>query len=643
MKFWYAFLLCLVLGAPLFAQVDTTQVEPPRLIQLLSAQALEQNVFGGKEKVRLVTRDSLKQVKFKQKNTIMFCDSAFQYIAENKIVAKGNIRFIENDSVNLTGDTLYYDGNTRLAQLRGNVILDDGHILVKTDHMDYHLPSKQASYFNGGTVEDDSTNLSSDRAYYNTETKLSSFRGNVRIRDKEGTDIQADSLDYDTNTKIAVVQSQTRIKTRDGEIIAEQGSEFNTLLGTSKIKGKEGEQLRVENTEYIIEADFFDYDNITEKGYADGNVRMFVKEENMFIFGDEGFYNGLNKNADIFGNSLLVRPMGEDTLFLAADTLIARDDSLSNERFLKAYYNVRIFKGDLQGICDSLFYDLKDSTFAFHDDPVLWSGDNQLSADFIKAQMKDKKIHRLDMTAKAFVVSENYFSEYNQIKGRDMTAFFEDGNVDSVYVEGNGESIYFMIDEQKGVLQGLNSIQCSNMAISFADSNRISTIDFLVNPVGKVYPPRLITHENKRLDNFAWHAAERPVRDSLLDGRTINTNVKVSHAPKGETLSENSEVFEIRLDGNKLHFYASAPRPEDLEGIFFVYVKPVTLTDMPMESQAFGLERVEFRLSEADISKKHGGLTKTVLLPSYPILRLDFGQRIPRKGNKWVGKYYFID
>lgn len=631
----------LVLGStPLRAQTDTAQTEPPRLIELLYAGVLEGDVFEN-EKVRLVIRDSVRQVLFKHNNTLMYCDTAFQYLGQNRIVAKGAIRFIEDDSITLVGDTLYYDGNTRVAKLRGQVVMDDKQIIVRTNHLNYNLNTKVAYYFNGGTVADDSTRLASDRAYYNTETRKSAFKGNVRIRDREGMDIQSDTLTYDTNTKIAVFQSQTFIKTRDGEIIAEAGSEINTLLGTSKIKGREGEQLRVENEEYIISADFLDYDNLTEKGYAKENVRLYSKTENMFVYGDEGYYDGVTNNADVYGNGLLIRPMANDTLFLSADTLIARDDTTKNERFLKAYHNVRIFKSDMQGRCDSLFYDMADSTIHFIRDPVLWSGENQLSAKFIKATMRERQIHRLDMEASSFVVSQNYFSEFDQIKGRNMNVFFEEGDVDSVYVEGNGESLYFLIDEQKGTLQGMNFIQCSNIIMNFADSNRLDNILFLKSPTGKVFPPHKITKQNKRLPDFSWRAEERPTRAELLSGHTVDTEVRVASAPRGDVLSENSEVFEMRLWGRQLFFYAPQPKPEDLKGTFFVYVKPVLSTSLPLESQQDGLERLEFQLSPEDIAED-GSLRKGIQLPGYPILRLTFGQRLPRKGAIWQGEYYFF-
>lgn len=622
------------------AQADTSQSEPPRLIELLYAGVLEGDVFE-EEKIRLVVRDSARQVLFRHQNTLMYCDTAFQYLGQNRIVAKGGIRFIEDDSITLIGDTLYYDGNTRVAKLRGEVVMDDRRITVRTNHMNYDLTTKVAYYFNGGSIKDDSTQLISDRAYYNTETKQSAFKGNVRIRDREGMDVQSDTLNYDTESKIAVFQAQTYIKTRDGEIIAEKGSEINTLLGTSKIQGKEGEQLRVENEEYIISADFLDYDNLTEKGYAKENVRLYSKTENMFVYGDEGYYDGLTNNADVFGNALWVRPMGNDTLFLSADTLIARDDTTRSERFIKAYHNVRIFKRDMQGRCDSLFYDMTDSTIHFINDPVLWSGESQLSAKFIKATMKEQQIHRLDMQAKSFVISQNYFAEFDQIKGRDMTVFFKEGSVDSVYVEGNGESVYFLIDEQKGTLQGMNFIQCSNIVMNFADSNRLDNIVFLKNPTGKVFPPHKITHENKRLDAFQWRKDERPTRSELLGDRVADTEVRVATPPEGDVLSENSEVFDMRLQGRKLFFFAATVKPEDLEGIFFVYVKPVSSSVLPLDKQEIGLERLEFSISADQISDV-GSLEKGIQLPSYPILRIQFGQRLPQKGVLWQGEYYFF-
>ena len=48
-----------------------------------------------------------------------------------------------------------------------------------------------------------------------------------------------------------------------------------------------------------------------------------------------------------------------------------------------------------------------------------------------------------------------------------MTAYFKkNSNIDHIDVNGNGESIYFALDEANKLI-GMNKVECSNMIISF--------------------------------------------------------------------------------------------------------------------------------------------------------------------------------
>ncbi len=64
--------------------------------------------------------------------------------------------------------------------------------------------------------------------------------------------------------------------------------------------------------------------------------------------------------AKVFGDPLLKKPLGQDTLYLRADTLISLDDSLEANKRLLAFHNVQIYKSDLQGKADSLVYYLSE-------------------------------------------------------------------------------------------------------------------------------------------------------------------------------------------------------------------------------------------------------------------------------------------
>ena len=81
----------------------------------------------------------------------------------------------------------------------------------------------------------------------------------------------------------------------------------------------------------------------------------------------------------------------------------------------------------------------------------------------------------MNMKVKSFVISIDTLINYNQIKGRKMVVNFTDSSrIEKVTVEGNGESIYYAIDE-KNTVTGMNRVQCGKMNINFK-KNKVSKI-----------------------------------------------------------------------------------------------------------------------------------------------------------------------
>ena len=64
-------------------------------------------------------------VVLEHEGALMYCDSAFMYEQLNSFDAFGNIHIDVSDTLDLFGDVLFYDGNTRIAEVHYNVRLID--------------------------------------------------------------------------------------------------------------------------------------------------------------------------------------------------------------------------------------------------------------------------------------------------------------------------------------------------------------------------------------------------------------------------------------------------------------------------------------------------------------------------------------
>ena len=201
-----------------------------------------------------------------------------------------------------------------------------------------------------------------------------------------------------------------------------------------------------------------------------------------------------------------------DTLYMAADTLTSyKPDSATDVRLLIAHLDVRIFKSDLQASCDSLSFSTLDSVFWFYklaNLPVIWSDTSQFSGDTIRMSMKDKKLDRIWLRQNAMVINSEDERLFNQIKGRNTTAFFRDEEIREMLVEGNAQAVYYALDDKRAYI-GVNETQCSEMRLYFGD-NKVESIKFYDQPAGKFIPMKKAGKETKKLEGFFWEKRRRP-------------------------------------------------------------------------------------------------------------------------------------
>lgn len=200
-------------------------------------------------------------------------------------------------------------------------------------------------------------------------------------------------------------------------------------------------------------------------------------------------------------------------------------------RIIKAYHDVRVYKANMQAKADSLFYTAADSTLRWYRNPILWAEGSQQTGDTIYLQLKNKKLRTLQVLQNAFLVNVNADSaRYNQIKGRLITAFFEDGKLQNMFVDGNAESIYFNQNDKK-VYTDMNQTVSSRIKILFKNKE-ITRIVTIREPEGVRTPiPEL--KEDVFLTGFTWKPELRPrSKKEVINGRaTAKPIAKKKTAP----------------------------------------------------------------------------------------------------------------
>ena len=491
------------------------------IISFLIAITIDAN---GQKRVRLKDADILRSGKkgvqrlignvvFTQNETTIYCDSAHFYRKENSVEAFGRVKIIEGDSITITGSQLIYNGDEKLAKFRRNVVFTKlKTATLYTNNLDYARVPNRAYYFNGGRLVDSVNVLTSKKGYYNVNSNLASFKDDVKVTNPDYT-MFADSMQYNSRTKDIYFVSETTVINKDSSRAVYQGGVYNTTTKVSDLREGVGE-----NEDYTIEGEEYDLDAIRNIAKVRGNVVMTSKKENLTIYGQASDYfrdKGITK---VYNNAFVAKVTEDnDTLYMTADTLVSIDSNDPEKKRILAYHKVKIFKRDLQGVADSLEYRAADSTIYFYNDPVLWTDGNQLTADSVSMLIENNTISRMFLVDNAFVISQDTVKNFNQIKGREMTAEFAGRNISRVIVEGNGESLFFALDDKDQAFMGMNKIICSNITIRFKEG-KVNNLSFYVKPEASFIPPHELKKEDRTLKGFEWRAEAKPTRSDVVKG-----------------------------------------------------------------------------------------------------------------------------
>lgn len=480
-----------------FVSFSTFGQEPKKKrIELLNAEVLEYDESLGHKARRL-----LGNVIFEHEGAIMNCDSAYLY-ENNSMDAYSRVRINKGDSIKLFCDELNYNGNTEFAKAKRNVTLIDREMTLTAQKLDYNMATEQAWYNTGGKIVDSENTLTSRIGRYYSTMEEMFFKDDVVLVNKDYT-ITCDTLRYNTQTEVAFFLGPTKIVSDENTIHCQFGW-FDTELNIAQFSKK----ATVFSETQSIQGDSLYYNKKHGYGLAIGNVVVADTTQDILLTGKRAKYFEVGDLVLMTDSAVMIQDMGVDSLFLHSDTLLSILDTIIDRRILFAFHHAKFFKPDMRGKCDSLVYSYADSTIRMYRDPILWSDENQLTADSMWIQNRNGKIDKLYMKENSLIISEEDSAMFNQIKGRDMTSYFVEQKLKRVFVEGNGETIYFA-GEDGGEPDNVNKAKASNLII-IIENNKVKDITFLTQPDATLYPLTLIKLDEMRLEGFNWRIAERP-------------------------------------------------------------------------------------------------------------------------------------
>ena len=471
---------------------------------------------------------------FRHDSALMYCDSAYFYDKQNSLHAFGHVHLIQGDSIEGFGDKLYYNGNTKMAKFRKRVkLIHNGETTLTTDSMNYDRANNIAYYFSGGMIQDTINTLTSEWGQYTPDNSQALFSHHVKLVHPKFV-LECDTLCYNTETYQADIVSPTEIIYEHETTILSSSGWYNTSTERSMLLKR---SLIIHADGMTLTGDTIYYDKAIGYGKVLGNMQSVDSANHMTLYGKKGEVWESENHGYVTDSAMLVE-WSDSTMYsyIHADTLFTdqipyqRRDLIEKDSVLvdsvwqypapdtiwtdttyiqiRAYDNVRIYREDMQCVCDSAHYNGRDSIATLCGDPVCWNESNQVSSDTIRVYIKNGEVDYLHGIGNAIAIKQEGSLEFDQLAGKEMYAYVRDGDVYLVDVQGNAETVFYPREED-GSYVGVNRTQSSFVKL-YLENRQIHHILFTTSTAGVMIPMDQATDEDKYLATFFWADQERP-------------------------------------------------------------------------------------------------------------------------------------
>lgn len=509
----------------------------------------------------IYTREASGQVYIVHEGVEMWCDQAVVFMKDNFVKALGNVKINQGDTLTLNSRYAEYNGNTQFAFASGNVVLKESNTTLTTDTIYFDRIKQQAFYRSGGKVVDTASVLTSRVGRYFAETKKYQFISNVVVTNPEYV-IHTNQLDFYTESGYAYLYGASTITGETSKVYCERG-----FYDTRNDVGYFTKNSKIDYDHRTVYGDSIYFDRFKNFASATNNIRVIDTLNNSYV---RGHYAEVFRDKDsvyITKRAVAITVKDNDSIYIHADTL--RITGKAEHRILKAFYDARIYKSDMSGKCDSIFSDEKSGITKMLRNPVMWSGENQMTGDTIHllSNAKTEQMDTLKVFYNAFLIQIDSIG-FNQVKGDYLIGLFTDNELDTITINRNAEVIFYVRND-KDELVGINHSQASSLEITL-EEQEIATVRFINQADGKLYPESQFPENARILRGFHWRGDERLLSvEDLFKGKPIPILPKIQGIPLPkleETFFDNKKEEEILIHpASELEAKDLMDNPEDIQ------------------------------------------------------------------------------
>lgn len=435
------------------------------------------------------------------------CKRALLYKELNEFKAIGEVVIEQGDSIIQYSDFANYNGNTKIAKSWGKVEVNDNEMKLSTDTLYFNRKEQILFYPTNGTIRDKVNTLKSSKGTYFLRKKKFSAKSNVSVINPDNK-LNSDHLDYYTNTNLAYLYGpSTVLNLKDSTKIYSERGFYDTNTDISYFVKNAKLYLK----DKTVAADSLYYDK--RKGFASANNRIKVIDtiQNLVMKGNYAEIFELKDSIFMTKRAVAISLIEKDSMYIHGDTILVTGKK--GERIIRTFKNVKIFKSDLQGKCDSTHTSQITGLTRMFTNPVLWSGKSQITGDSIQF-LSDKTTNKLDslkVLNNAFMIQNDSLDpdNFNQIKGRNIYGKFKENKLHLMFVNGNAESLYYNRNEKSQELETITKEIASDIEFTL-ENNEIIETKYFKQTEGKTHPPSEFPADDKKFQGFIWREEEQP-------------------------------------------------------------------------------------------------------------------------------------
>lgn len=493
------------------------------------------------------------------------CNKAYHFKDEEYIKAFGNVQINQGDTIFLNSRYAEYDAKIELAYATGEVSMRSPESTLVTDTVYFDKKNQQAFYNSFGTIHNKENTLKSKSGRYYVDQKKYKFSTAVTVTNPKST-IKTNHLDFYENSGHAYVFGPSTITSKENVIYTENG-----FYDTTNDVGKLTKNSKITYDNKIIVGDDLYYDR--KKNYSKGinNVKITDTINKVIATGHFAeLYRNIETKKDsmILTKKALVKTLVEkDTMFMHGKKIIVSGPK--ENRIIRAFNNVRFYKSDMSGKCDSLHSSTKNELTQLIGKPILWNNDNQMTGDVMHliGNNKTEQLDSLKVLNNSFIIQKDSLSlnGYNQIKGQNLYGKFVDQKLKEIDVIKNAESIYYIYND-KNEFVGIRKSVCSRINAEMIE-NKIETMTGFNNAESNIYPEEEFPENARKLRGFVWRGDERILTKEAIfpeEELALDEKAKSESKKKATKAEKPMEILKETLEYDKKN-----PKPKDTT------VKPV--------------------------------------------------------------------